>query len=124
MSQMLVVVLLSWASHYSGYPMPDSAPEIQFKPHSWFVEMACPTMKDCYVLAWYNDKGIVYLDESLNVSSGYTSSVMVHELVHYMQPPDMEPCTREREAYDVQNQFIEENLATLYRATYTCSESE
>ena len=124
MSHMLIVVLLSWACHYSGYPIPDSLPEVQFKPHSWFVENACPTMKDCRVLAWYNDKGIVYLDESLDIDSSYTSSVLVHEFVHYLQSPDMEPCAREREAYSVQNQYIIENLATAYRAMPKCSSGE
>ena len=121
MSNMLIVVLLSWASHLSGYPMPAEPPEIQFKSHEWFVEHACPTMDDCNVLAWYNDEGIVYIDESLDMDSGYTTSVLVHEFVHTMQDPDMEPCAREREAYAVQNQYIIENLATVYRATPKCS---
>ncbi len=121
MSQMLIVVLLSWASHLSGYPMPAEPPEIQFKSHEWFVEHACPKMDDCNVLAWYNDEGIVYIDESLDIDSGYTTSVLVHEFVHVMQDPDMEPCAREREAYYVQNEYIIENLTTVYRAMPKCS---
>ena len=101
--------------------MPTEPPEIQFKSHAWFVEHACPTMNDCRVEAWYNDKGIVYLDESLDIEAGYTSSVLVHEFVHYLQSPDMESCAREREAYSVQNQYIIENLATVYLAVPKCS---
>ena len=121
MSHMLIVVLLSWASHLSGYPMPSEPPEIQFKSHAWFVEHACPTMEDCNVLAWYNDAGIVYIDESLDIDSGYTSAVVVHEFVHYMQSADMEPCAREREAYAVQNQYVEIVLTTLRRFPPKCS---
>ncbi len=120
MSQMLIVVLLSWASHLSGYPMPAEPPEIQFKSHEWFVEHACPKMDDCNVLAWYNDEGIVYIDESLDIDSGYTTSVLVHEFVHAMQDPDMEPCEREREAYAVQNAYVETVLTTHRRFAPKC----
>ena len=101
--------------------MPTEPPEIQFKSHAWFVEHACPTMKDCHVLAWYNDEGIVYLDESLDINDGVEGSFLVHEFVHYMQSADMEPCAREREAYAVQNQYVEIVLTTLRRFPPKCS---
>ena len=88
-------------------------PEIQLKPHSFFVEHACGG-RECNVLGWYNDKGIVYIDERYNdFEDSFTSSLIVHEFVHYLQPEDMDSCEREREAYYVQNRYIIEGLASM-----------
>jgi len=39
--QAIVPILLSWAVHLSGYPMPEQAPAIEFRPHSLFVRNVC-----------------------------------------------------------------------------------
>ena len=120
MNQELFFVLFSWAIALSPYSRPDTVPALEFHNHAWFVEHACPTMNDCRVLAWYNDEGIIHIDESLDLEGGLATSLVVHESVHFLQDPDMEPCEREREAYAVQNAYIIEVLTTLHRAKPVC----
>lgn len=113
MTPELLLTLMTWASQLSGYPMPTEIPEIQFKSHLWFVVWACPTTLDCDVLAWYNDDGIVYLDESLDRDSRYIQGVIVHEFVHYQQDLEltyMEPCAREKEAYRIHTDFMSKHF--------------
>lgn len=107
-------ILLGWAAHLSPYPHPVKLPSVQFKDHEFFVEQAC-SGHECNVLGWYNDTGIVYLDRRLKTEdSVFTQSLLVHELVHYLQDLsgqfDSNSCeasvAREREAYQVQSDYI------------------
>jgi len=117
----LLIILMSWAAHLSGYPMPAELPEIQFRPHKFFVEHVCGG-KECNVLGWYNDNGVVYIDDSRkDLSDGFTSSLLVHEFVHFLQPANMNGCARQTEAYAVQNMYIEIVLTTAYRAQFKCN---
>ena len=115
----VLIILLSWASHLSGYPMAE-LPDVQFKDHQFFVENVCGG-KECHVVGWYNDKDIVYIDNRFkDIENGFASSLIVHEFTHYLQDPDMDPCLRELKAYATQNQYIAEVLTTNYRATAKC----
>ena len=116
-----VLVLLSWASHLSGYPAPELPPAIHFEPHSFFVEHACGG-RDCRVVGWYNDENVIYVDDSLRDSnSAFAASLVVHEMVHFLQHHsgrfDSHSCedslAREREAYRVQNSYIIEAHASF-----------
>ncbi len=127
----LLTVLLSWATTLSGYSVAE-LPEVQFKPHSFFVENACLIkpyyhawgwqelrpikQKNCKVEGWYNDKYIIYIDKKYSDLEGFGSSLVVHEMVHYLQHLDgmTDSCLREREAYQTQNDYIREVLATVY----------
>lgn len=109
-----VQILIAWAVHLSGYSAPEHAPDVQFEPHSFFVERVCGG-KECTAVGWYNDQGIIYIDEQYrNDDSEFATSLIVHELVHYLQHQsgkyDSKSCvdsvTREREAYHVQNEYI------------------
>lgn len=117
----ILAVLLSWAAHLSGYPIPADAPEVRFEQHSFFVENVCGG-KECMVVGWYNDSDIVYIDEQYrNLEGQFAPSLIVHEFTHYLQHKsgafDSLSCedsvAREREAYYVQNQFIIEGLASI-----------
>lgn len=110
----LVSALLSWAVTLSSYPNPEMPPRVEFKAHRFFVEKACKN-KECKAFGWYNDEGVVYLDERIrDPQSTEASSIWVHEFVHYLQHrsgkfnstscPDQ--MTREREAYAVQRKFM------------------
>lgn len=114
-------VLLSWASHLSGYPAPEVPPAIQFEPHAFFVEHACGG-RDCRVVGWYNDENVVFIDEKhRDDDSSFAASLVVHELVHFLQHQsgnfDSHSCedslAREREAYNVQNRYIIEARASF-----------
>jgi len=115
MEAKLLVVLLSWTVHLSSYTHPGEVPEILFKPHAFFVDTACHGSEKCDVVAWYNNEGTIFLDDRLEGNTdAYTRSVVVHELVHYLQDisgkyTDMDCdlyAKREREAYSVQKQYL------------------
>lgn len=108
----LIGILLSWAALLSPYdPAPN--PIIETKPHSFFVENACNDV-ECNVVGWYNDNGIVFLDENLPEDR---DDLILHELVHYLQHLsgefDSEDCNdsieRELEAYSVQAEYMVQN---------------
>ncbi len=110
----MLPVLLTWAVHLSGYATPAEAPQLQFQPHSFFVENVCGN-KECRAVGWYNDEGIIYIDEKYeDAESQFAESLLVHEIVHYLQDIsgkyDSFSCTdsvaREREAYYIQNEFL------------------
>ena len=117
----ILMILLSWASHLSGYPMPADVPEVRFEPHAFFVENVCGG-KECKVVGWYNDADVVYIDvQYRSVEGRFATSLVVHEFTHYLQHKsqafESQSCedsiSREREAYYVQNQYIIEALANM-----------
>ena len=117
----IFVILLSWASYLSGYPMPADLPEVRFEQHAFFVENVCGG-SECNVVGWYNDADVVYIDEQYrNVESQFGTSLVVHEFTHYLQHKsdafDSLSCedsvAREREAYYIQNRYIIAALATV-----------
>ena len=112
--QAIAPILLSWAVHLSGYPTPEEPPAIEFRPHSFFVRNVCGA-KECNAVGWYNDRDIIYLDDRYeHDDSSFAHSLLVHEMVHYLQHRsgrfDSLSCNdslaREREAYYVQNTYI------------------
>ncbi len=121
--QATLMILLSWASHLSGYPIPAEPPELRFEEHAFFVENVCGG-KECNVVGWYNDADIVYIDERhREFGGGFAASLVVHELTHYLQHHSgkfaslscEDSVAREREAYYVQNRYIVEALASFQR---------
>jgi hypothetical protein len=111
-----IAVLLSWAVTLSGYPEPSEPPGLAYKPHRFFVQQACGG-DDCEAVGWYNDQGVVYLDDRLRgEDSVFIRSLIVHEFVHYLQhlsgKYDSHSCAdqieREREAYAIQRIYVAE----------------
>ena len=120
----LYATLLSWAVTLSGYPPPSEPPIVVPKPHAFFVEQAC-NGQPCKVLGWYAGGRNVYIDEKLDAEESlFASSVVVHEMVHYLQgvargdhvlrpgaafstAPTCEQAVQwEHEAYAVQREYI------------------
>ena len=120
----LYATLLSWAVTLSGYPAPAEPPVVVAKPHAFFVEQACHG-QECKVLGWYAGGKNLYVDETLDAENNlFASSVVVHEMVHYLQgvargddvlrggaafsvPPSCGQVVHwEREAYGVQREYI------------------
>lgn len=111
-----VAALLNWAVMLSGYAEPASPPEVEYKPHQFFVAEACGG-EDCEAVGWYNDAHVVYLDQRLRGDeTTFAYSLMVHEFVHYLQHLsgkfDSHSCAhqieREREAYAIQRIYMAE----------------
>jgi len=118
----IFAILLSWASHLSGYPIPSEVPEVRFEQHSFFVENVCGGI-ECNVSGWYNDADVVYIDERYrNVEGSFAPSLIVHEFTHYLQHKSgafnslscEDSIAREREAYYIQNRYIIEALASIH----------
>lgn len=111
----LLQVLLSWAVVLSGYPAPAEPPQLVRVPHAFMVERAC-NRRECRVLGWYAGGREIYVDERLDPESDlFHSSIVVHEMVHYLQNEAArvafvtnckEALTLEREAYSVQSAYL------------------
>jgi hypothetical protein len=110
----LYAILMSWAVTLSGYPAPAQMPEIVKVPHSYLVQAAC-NGRECKVMGWFPPGKTIYLDERLDPQNNlHASSVVVHEMVHYLQHlargEQPHECANsiamEREAYQVQRDYI------------------
>jgi hypothetical protein len=115
--------LLSWAAQLSGNKLPAVAPVVVFVPQAFFDQRTCGG-HPCRVWGWYPNEGanLVYVHERARAliadgsspQSTLAASIVVHEFVHYLQavarnfaPYACEDAIAlEREAYDVQRQFI------------------
>ncbi len=80
----LYAILLSWAVTLSGYPAPAVPPEVVTVPHAFFVEHACGG-RECKVWGWFAGGRRLYIDQDLDPDSLLGSSIIVHEMVHYLQ---------------------------------------
>lgn len=110
----LLPALLSALRQLSKYPVSVSVPEIYRVSQERLQELACSGK--CTVLGTYRPGEGIYLDERLNPENSlFDRSVLLHELVHYVQEmngelSDMRPCERwyhrEQEAYAIQKNFL------------------
>ncbi|MEE8234553.1 MAG: hypothetical protein V3R41_07715 [Gammaproteobacteria bacterium] len=109
----LLKVLLSWAVTLSSYSAPAQLPAVEYKPETYFHEQACGG-RPCSILAWYDNNGTIYMDDRLSQQTDVmTRSMLVHEIVHYLQDLsgkfDNTNCEdharREREAYAIQREY-------------------
>ena len=111
----IYAVLMSWAVTLSGYPAPMDAPEISTVPHSVLVAKACHG-KECKVIGWFPPGNRIYLDERLRPDDSlYASSIVVHEMVHYLQQQSgryggafscEKAIAMEHEAYAIQQEYL------------------
>ena len=83
-------------------------------------------MKNCRVAAWYDNNGTISLDTRLaNLEDPIIRSVVVHELVHYLQDLSgefksgdcQEQLRKEQHAYAVQRTYLN-RIAGRFAATY------
>jgi hypothetical protein len=111
----LLTILMSWSVTLSGYSRPSTLPDIVMAPHSYLVAEACGG-RECQVLGWYPPGQKIFLDDRLDpANSIYASSIVVHEMVHFLQQQSgrfeenvdcASTLEREREAYAVQREFL------------------
>jgi hypothetical protein len=107
-----LLYIMTFASQLSGYPFPDSLPEVQLKSESWFSQRVCKDHIPCPVMGLYEDGDVVYLREDLTDAA--KDHVAVHEFVHYLQREsgrfDLHSCLdtdqREQEAFRAQTRFV------------------
>ena len=111
----LYAILMSWAVLLSGHPTPVQMPDMVTVPHSYLVQAACRG-EECKVMGWFPPGNTIYLDERLDPNDSlYAASVVVHEMVHYLQYEARggrgfinceDTIQLEREAYQAQRDFL------------------
>ena len=111
----LLPSLMEAIDRLSKYTVPDSLPPVHRVPHAKIEELACGGEKCAVLAAYYSGEGI-YIDESLKPETDvFARSVLLHELVHYVQDisnemVSAEPCRRwsrrEQQAYAIQMRFL------------------
>jgi hypothetical protein len=109
-----VLYVMTWAAQLSGYPFPDSLPEVQWESESWFSHRVCKDHIPCPVFGLYEDGDVVFLRKDLTDDA--KDHIAVHEFVHYLQHHsgrfDLNSCLdtdkREQEAFSVQSRFVAE----------------
>lgn len=134
----LLAALMSWAVHLSGYPAPDHLPEVVLVSHAELVHAACAD-HECKVQGWFPPGERIYLDQRLApLDSTYSSAVVVHEMVHYLQQRsghfmrtrNTADCDQvmamEHEAYQAQRDFfvsygVYQPVGTALHATANCT---
>lgn len=134
----LLAALMSWAVTLSGYPAPDHLPDVVLVSHAELVHWACAD-HECKVLGWFPPGEKIYLDQRLEpLDSTYSSAVVVHEMVHYLQQRsghfeharDGSDCEgvmqMEHEAYQAQRDFfvrygVYQPVGATLHATTNCT---
>jgi hypothetical protein len=114
----LLAALMSWAVTLSGYPAPTHMPEVVMVSHQDLMHAACSD-QECKVLGWFPPGEKIFLDKRLEPLDGtYSSAVVIHEMVHYLQQNsgrfsharDRADCAdlmeMEHQAYQVQRDFF------------------
>lgn len=127
----LVPSLLGAIDHLSKYTMPQELPPVHRAPHETIEQLACG--KACAALAAYRPGEGIYIDEALQPETDiFARSVLLHELVHYLQDVSHELeslrlCERwyrrEQEAYAIQKRFlvlVGSQIRVAYSAGSTC----
>jgi hypothetical protein len=113
--QHLVVELFTAVNLLSGYPVPDTLPEIHSVPAAIMQEKICH--RPCPVKAYYHPDVGVYIDQDLDLTDDvFARSILLHELVHHVQHTTGKFeifsgfCVRknaeEMEAYKIQNLYL------------------
>lgn len=110
----IISIMMSWAITLTGLPAPEKMPVVEMVPHSFLVKNACRGM-ECHVQGWFPTGDTIYLDDTLDPAKGlYDSSVMLHEMVHYLQQQAKTEihadCNAnveaERQAYAAQREYL------------------
>jgi hypothetical protein len=91
----IYIVLMAWAALLSGYEYPEVMPTVVYADHSQFVDKLCDGVdtkqNPCVARAYYNDEddAKIYLNtkywEINREWTPYQRSIIVHEMVHYLQ---------------------------------------
>jgi hypothetical protein len=128
----LLPSLLESLNQLSKYPKPARLPAVLRVSRDTLEAVGCAGKKPCGVLAIYRPEAGIYLDERLDPETNlFDRSVLLHELVHYLQDlhgerGDMRPCDRwyhrEVEAYAIQKQFLM-LVGSPVRVGYSASQS-
>lgn len=126
----LCAMLFGAITEISGYQRPHDPPRVTLISQSDVARIACNG--PCAARAVYVPGDGVYMDADLDVENdAFARSVLVHELVHYLQGTvgrfaKLDPCSawnaREREAYLIQNAYLEYSKTAMHVANSRIAE--
>lgn len=113
--QALVTSLLLNINSIAGYPVPTERPDVHIVPAAQIQQRVCS--KPCRARAFYIPNEGIFIDDALDLKGDlYDRSILVHELVHFVQHSsgrfsgEAPGCARysaeENDAYDIQNKFL------------------
>lgn len=130
----LLPSLMEAIDHLSKYTVPDSLPPVHRVPHEKIEQLTCGG-EQCAALAAYISGEGIYIDAALKPETDiFARSVLLHELVHYVQDvsnelASAEPCRRwyrrEQEAYAIQKAFliiVGSQLRVAYSSATGCAQ--
>jgi hypothetical protein len=110
----LIAKLLVSIRIISGYDEPATQPVVTPLPQQVIATRFCG--RPCAVRAYYVSGRGIFIDDSLDVENeAYDRSILLHELVHYVQDvngafAELRSCDRlpkrEREAYWIQDEYL------------------
>jgi hypothetical protein len=120
--------LIRTAAGMSKYRLPEALPMVQRIPRDELERRGCPTHSPhCQVSALYEPaRGIMIAADLLPETNLFHRSILLHELIHYLQDVGQElaaasPCDRwyqrEIEAYTLQNRFLS-SISSPERVSY------
>jgi hypothetical protein len=120
-SQALIVALLTWIAQATGYAIPGTPPVVNLVPHAQLEDRFCH--RPCAILGFTLPDGTILLDDKLHVGAdAAATSILVHELTHFLQRANSPAGTvvncqlwvsREDEAYDMQYRWLHETSPSI-----------
>ncbi|HVI88326.1 MAG TPA: hypothetical protein VM659_08490 [Dongiaceae bacterium] len=117
----LITSLLVWIAHATGYAIPGTPPTVTLVPHAELEDRFCH--RRCEILGFTTSEGSIMLDDRLQIGKDEAAtSILVHELTHFLQRANSAANTpvtcdlwvnREDEAYDVQYRWLQETSPSI-----------
>lgn len=113
----LCLSLLAIAAQLGGYNLPTDCPQIVPITQAELQSQVCPG-RNCPVMGVYRyGEEALLIDKANDLQDHYARSVIVHELIHFLQDRNKETSddsckaqlTRESVAFWVQEQFLKRN---------------
>ena len=102
----LTYILLQWISINTNYDTSKFDFPINVVEPRIIQEIACGGK--CPVIAFFSNEHGIYISDS-NYNDPCNQSIILHEIIHYFQSDlPMENAFKEKEAYELQNKFLEE----------------
>lgn len=116
-SQNEMVVLTEWVAEQMSVPS-HSVPSVRLVSENSMADVLHRTNQSDFrkVFAVYSN-GTIYLTEDWTGDTLGEQSILVHEIVHYLQDvndlPSACPAEREKDAYTIQNKWLREHGFSL-----------
>ncbi len=130
-----IAMLLTLASQFLSQPVPHEMPTVDYVPQKVLQQKLCP-QKNCKIEAVHESGTILLSNTTLEKDEVIHDSILLHELVHYVQHKSgkiLNTCAGQREmedqAYALQEWYLNDNGVYLggpirFGATeLICSES-